>query len=84
MKKIRKNAFTGVKSKFSLLYLILGIVLLIYAVSLLSVLFWALSTSLKHPLFDFELENYVGLPKEIYFKNYCRQKEQPFYDQRKR
>ncbi len=71
MKKMFKDkGFSGVKSKFSPLYLILGIVLLIYASSLLAVLFWALSTSLKNPLIDFELGNYVGLPKKIYFNNY--------------
>lgn len=71
MKKLFKDkAFSGVKSKFSPLYLVLGLVLLIYAVSLISVLLWALSTSLKHPLLDFELENYVGLPQKLHFQNY--------------
>ena len=69
-KRLKDKGFSGVKSKFSPLYLILGIALLIYASSLIAVLLWALSTSFKNPLIDFELGNYVGLPKKIYFKNY--------------
>lgn len=57
--------------KFSVLYLILGIVLAIYAISFLYVLFWALSTSLKDPIFDFEIDNYAGLPRALHFENYA-------------
>ena len=56
--------------KFSALYLVLGIVLAIYACSFLYVLFWALSTSLKHPIMDFEIDNYAGLPRALHFENY--------------
>ncbi len=69
MLKIKRKKST--ERKFSVLYLILGIILTIYAVSFLSVLFWAFSTSFKHPLFDFDSGNYVGLPSEFHAENYA-------------
>ena len=66
--KVKKKK---IENKFSVLYLILGIVLAIYAISFLYVLFWALSTSLKDPIFDFEIDNYAGLPRALHFENYA-------------
>lgn len=57
------------RKKFSVLYLILGLFLALYALSMLFVLFWALSTSFKDPILDFEM-NYVGVPKSLHYQNY--------------
>ena len=65
MKKLKKSK----QKKFSTLYLILGILLAIYVISLLSVLLWAFLTSFKHPLNDYRT-NHVGFPRQFYFQNY--------------
>lgn len=77
MAKFFSNIWTKIKSlfkrpndqKFSPLFLILGIFLTIYAISMLAVLFWACYTSLKEPLIAFT-EDAIWFPKQIYWGNY--------------
>ena len=57
------------KNKFSPLFLVLGIVLAVYAVSLFIPLFWAVLTSLKEPNIEY-YENMLGFPKGFYTQNF--------------
>lgn len=56
------------KKKLSVLNVILFIVLIVYSVSLLYLVFWAVTTAVKEQ-YDF-LDNVLGLPKKIMTENF--------------
>ena len=70
MEKI-KRFFKKMKGerKFSVLYLILGVVLAVYAVSFLLMLAWAVSTSFKDPVMDYSNGNTIWLPRLSVWEN---------------
>ncbi|MBQ9756744.1 MAG: carbohydrate ABC transporter permease [Clostridia bacterium] len=67
---------SGMKNKFSPLFLVLGIVLAIYAISLFIPIVWAILTSLKDNINDLlwndrlQAPNTFGLPDPFKFENY--------------
>ena len=65
----RKVTGDDTKSKGSILYKILGIVLVAYVTSMIIVLLWGAITSFKDPLNDFDY-NIIGLPHKFYLGNF--------------
>lgn len=58
------------KRKFSPFFLVVGIILAIYAVSLILPLLWAFFMSLKDPMVE-QYVNMLGLPQEWLFENWA-------------
>jgi len=67
VKRVKGDKF---KSTGDLLYKILGVVLVAYVITMISVLVWGLLTTFKNNTLDYNKDNKVGWPKEFVFSNF--------------
>jgi len=67
IKRVKGDKF---KSTGDILYKILGVVLICYVISMISVLVWGLLTTFKDNTMDYNKDNKVGWPKQFIFTNF--------------